>query len=79
MADWIVLFLFGVVVPVTGLGVLLPRALDALRTSSFVSHGFRTTRNNAPFRFWLAIVMWFFMSAFSVFIGVFALWNFFAG
>jgi hypothetical protein len=76
MTDWIVLFIFGVIIPLTGLGVLLPRARAALRSGGFVSHGFPVTRRQNPLRFWLAIMMWIFAAAFSVFIAVFAFWHF---
>ncbi len=77
MANWVVLFIFGIVIPLTGLGVLLPRAIAALRAGGFVSNGFPATRKQNPIRFWLAIVTWFFSTVFSVFMGAFAFWYFF--
>lgn len=79
MANWIVLFLLGVVVPATGLFVLLPRALAALRTGGFTAYGFPATRKNNPLRFWLAVASWLSLALFSVFMGVFAFANFFGG
>jgi hypothetical protein len=79
MADWIVLFLLGVVVPATGLFVLLPRARAALRTGGFTAYGFPATRKNNPLRFWLAVASWLSLTLFSVFIGIFTVVQFFKG
>jgi hypothetical protein len=79
MTAWIILILFGVIAPVTGIFVLLPRALGALRSSGFESYGFRVTRAQNPFRFWLAVVTWLFLAGFSLFIGVFAFADFIKG
>jgi hypothetical protein len=77
MANWVVLFIFGIIIPLTGLGVLLPRAIAALRAGGFVTKGFPVTRKQNPIRFWLAIVTWLFSAVFSVFMGAFAFWYFF--
>ncbi len=77
MANWVILFIFGFVIPLTGLGVLLPRALAALRAGGSIAKGFPVTRKQNPIRFWFAILLWFFSAAFSVFIGSFAVWYFF--
>ncbi len=77
MANWIILFIFGFIIPLTGLGVLLPRALAALRAGGFVAKGLPVTPKQNPIRFWFAIVLWLFSAAFSVFMGAFAFWYFF--
>jgi hypothetical protein len=79
MTAWIVLLLIGFVVPATGLFILLPRAGAALRSGGFSAYGFPVTRAKNPLRFWLAIVSWLFLAAFSVFLGVFAVADFLKG
>lgn len=67
MANWAVLIVFGVAFPCLAFFYGLPIALRGLKTGELVARGRSYFRDRQPKRFWVGIVFWFTLSAFSLF------------
>jgi hypothetical protein len=70
MANWIVLVVFGVMLPLLALFYGLPHALRGLKTGELEARGRNYFRERQPGRFWAGIVFWFTLAALSLFTAI---------